>query len=122
MGMKYADIRVGDRIRATWTLEDITRTSEGVVYEKDEGQLWTVNGYLIGDKIYSDRTVYELLDRPAQKFPEEGAWVRFQTVYSSEWKIGQVQKSMGGLFVETLDNAYEPEEIDQFEEITWVAV
>ena len=118
MDIDFEDIRTGDLIKVTWQTGDVSRTSEGIVYEKDYSQLYSEGGHLIGDSFFNLSITYELLKRPERALPDEGTWVRVRTTYGDTF-IGMMQYSHGRKFVETLNTIIEPEEIKDWDVLDW---
>ena len=75
--IKYEDVRVGDRIRVEWMVDDVLRAETGTVAKIDmDGDPRTQSGWLIGPAYIKERINtgkhinITLLDRPA---PQEAA-------------------------------------------------
>ena len=76
--IRYDDIRVGDRIRVEWMVDDVLRAETGTVDEIDtDGGLMSKGEWFIGPSYIKDRIrngeqiTITLLDRPKPKLPTE---------------------------------------------------
>lgn len=67
IAIAFGDIKVGDRIRVTYTDEDFSRVKEGIVYEVDDYYVYGRRGYFLTERHAEDHKI-ELLDRPKPVF------------------------------------------------------
>lgn len=72
--IKPEDVRVGDRIRVEWMVDDVLRTYTGTVAKIDRsGGLRSKEGWFIGTSHINKngKSTITLLDRPKQPLPTE---------------------------------------------------
>ena len=76
--IKYEDVRVGDRIRVEWMVDDVLETWTGTVAKVDaDGDFESKEGRVIGISYFKEsindgeKITITLLDRPKQPLPTE---------------------------------------------------